>query len=164
MFVFRLIEDIRENTISIRLRSAKPVFMPAYNRCSALPDKRTGNSTLSGRDAKLEGFCTFVWLANVTNISWRRKFGVCTIFMVGNLVTMCSIVSRRALSQSPPSDFIRYVSDTSSRSAGLRTRHGTTTQLLSGRAWNVISRSSAPACQLSPGYCSVSGPPCLEDR
>lgn len=28
------------------------------------------------------------------NISWQRKMGVCTIFMVGLLVTICAIVSR----------------------------------------------------------------------
>lgn len=34
------------------------------------------------------------------NISWERKAGVCTIFMVGLLVTICSIVSKIAESGS----------------------------------------------------------------
>lgn len=89
------------------------------------------------------------------NISWRRKTGVLTIFMVGMLVTICSIVSATFLSSSlsmmqtnqiltpflplllPP--LKRSASNTSSKSATPPTQPGNTATPSSGRPSNAIS-------------------------
>lgn len=107
------------------------------------------------------------------NISWRRKTGVLTIFMVGMLVTICSIVSANFLSSSlsmmqtkqiltpflPPSlPPKRSAFNTSSKSATPPTPPGNTATPSSGRPSNVISASFAPACPLWPVSSNASGP------
>lgn len=74
------------------------------------------------------------------NISWQRKTGVLTIFMVGMLVTICSIVSAVFNREPTSTDIcVRSACNILSRSAILPTPPGSTTTRSSGPPWNATS-------------------------
>lgn len=74
------------------------------------------------------------------NISWRRKTGVLTIFMVGMLVTICSIVSHTVNHNCTDTDtFARSAYNISSKSATLPILPGSIIMLSYGPLSNVTS-------------------------